>query len=115
MDSVSSAFKSHATVCLTHIYTVTYMLHIGTVILSLQIFWDLASLSAYEQDMDSKLVINMDKVLGRGGFGFVCEGELHMKVSNSFLLPNTYFALSQDSSVFLVQVDAVIIIYPGWQ
>ena len=50
----------------------------------LQIFWDLASLSEYEQDMCSELRITNDETIGRGGFGFVCEGELLEKV-RSFL------------------------------
>ena len=45
-----------------------------------QIFWDLASLSAYHQDMTSRLDIKEHEVLGKGGFGFVCKGELVSEV-----------------------------------
>ena len=48
-----------------------------------QIFWDLASLSAYQQDMwdmSSPLEIKDNEALGKGGFGFVCKGELILEV-----------------------------------
>lgn len=46
-----------------------------------QIFWDLASLSTYAQDMMATLDIKQHEVLGKGGYGFVCKGELISAVS----------------------------------
>ena len=51
----------------------------------LQIFWDLVSNSTYYQDVDVPLEIHEDKVLGKGGYGFVCEGELKPPVSEPVL------------------------------
>lgn len=49
----------------------------------IQIFWDLASLSAYAQDMMATLDIKQHEVLGKGGYGFVCKGELISAVRTS--------------------------------
>ena len=49
-----------------------------------QIFWDLASLSEYEQDMCSELKITNNETIGRGGYGFVCEGQLLMKARKEY-------------------------------
>ena len=52
---------------------------------TLQIFWDLANSSMYYQDNSISLKIDDDRVLGKGGYGFVCEGEL---VTSTHVSPN---------------------------
>ena len=46
-----------------------------------QVFWDLTSDIAY-QDNSAPLHICEDEVLGKGGFGFVCKGELKLTAGN---------------------------------
>ena len=41
-----------------------------------KVFCDLNNASTYYQDNSIPLKIRGDKMLGKGGFGFVCEGEL---------------------------------------
>ena len=64
--------QGHTCIC-----TCGYIYYVSLI----QIFWDLASLSAYHQDMTSPLEIKENEVLGRGGYGFVCKGELILGVS----------------------------------
>ena len=44
----------------------------------LQTFWDLTSL--YEEGSNGSLHIIENEFLGKGGFGFVCKGELRQEV-----------------------------------
>jgi hypothetical protein len=44
----------------------------------LQTFWDLTSL--YEEGSTGNLHIIENEFLGKGGFGFVCKGELRQEV-----------------------------------
>ena len=62
----------------TYIYVHTYVF-VPAADWSLQIFSDLAN-NAYFHDKDVSLSIHDDRVLGKGGYGFVCEGELHPSV-----------------------------------
>ena len=45
----------------------------------LQTFWDLTTL--YEEGSSGDLHIIENEFLGKGGFGFVCKGELRLEVS----------------------------------
>jgi len=47
----------------------------------LQIFLDLCTDMSY-QDNSTPLHICEDEVLGKGGFGFVCKGELRLTADN---------------------------------
>ena len=58
-----------------------------------QIFWDLASLSTYAQDMMATLDIKQHEVLGKGGYGFVCKGELISAVRNE-CVQSVYYSIS---------------------
>ena len=48
-------------------------------------FWDLTTL--YEEGSSGNLHIIENEFLGKGGFGFVCKGELRQEVSYSLWLP----------------------------
>ena len=47
----------------------------------LQTFWDLTTL--YEEGSSGNLHIIENEFLGKGGFGFVCKGELRHEVNYS--------------------------------
>ena len=49
------------------------------ILLTLQMFWDLQQ-AGFSQETDETLKINSSDVLGKGGYGFVCKGELTRKV-----------------------------------
>jgi serine/threonine protein kinase len=46
------------------------------------VFCDLKNSSTYYQDNDVPLKIHSDQVLGKGGYGFVCEGDLSFAPQN---------------------------------
>ena len=49
--------------------------------LLMQVFLDLSSDMSY-QDSSTPLHVCEDEVLGKGGFGFVCKGELRLSADN---------------------------------
>ena len=46
-------------------------------------FWDLTTL--YEEGSSGNLHIIENEFLGKGGFGFVCKGELRQEVSYMYM------------------------------
>ena len=60
---------------LVYVYVYVYVLHFPV----LQTFWDLTSL--YEEGSNGSLHIIENEFLGKGGFGFVCKGELRQEVN----------------------------------
>ena len=53
-----------------------------------QTFWDLTTL--YEEGSSGNLHIIENEFLGKGGFGFVCKGELRQEVSYSLTYYQEY-------------------------
>ena len=49
----------------------------------LQTFWDLTTL--YEEGNSGNLHIIENELLGKGGFGFVCKGELRHEVNYKYI------------------------------
>ena len=50
-----------------------------TIVYNFQVFWDL--ITQYEEGSNGVLHIVDNELLGKGGFGFVCKGELKLEVN----------------------------------
>ena len=70
--------KSETIILPTVIILIMYTSCIRILIHCSQIFWDLVTL--YEDGSAGTLHIIENEFLGKGGFGFVCKGELRQEV-----------------------------------